>query len=83
MKITDNRLEKARAAKKAMDMSPEGVTILNPVEKLALKPTSLRLSINAACWDCCCFQKLEVTLCTATSCPLWNVRPWQRKKKGE
>jgi len=34
--------------------------------------------IEAKCWDCCCFQRKEVTLCEITDCPLWKFRPWQR-----
>ena len=52
---------------------------LDPIEKAKQNPKSLRFAINAKCFDCCCFQKPEVTFCTAKACPLYSLRPWQRK----
>jgi len=52
---------------------------LDPIEKAKQNPKSLRFGINAKCYDCCCFQKPEVRLCTAVNCPLHNLRPWQPK----
>ena len=52
---------------------------LNPIEKAKANPKSLRAAITAKCWDCCCEDRKEVTFCTATNCPLWDVRPWQPK----
>lgn len=31
-------------------------------------------AIRAICLDCCCFQRIEVTKCTAYDCPLWPFR---------
>jgi hypothetical protein len=50
---------------------------LDPFEKAKLNPNSLRMAINAYCYDCCCEQKPEVKHCTAVSCPLYRLRPWQ------
>lgn len=36
--------------------------------------------VKAKCLDCCCYQRVEVQKCTATACPLWSIRPYQ---KGE
>lgn len=54
---------------------------LDPFEKLATNPSSLRLSINAKCYDCVGRQKKEIELCTMTTCPLYNVRPLPKRKK--
>ena len=51
---------------------------LNPIDKSATNPKSLRLAINAKCWDCSNYQREEVSNCTAVSCPLHKVRPWQK-----
>lgn len=56
-----------------------------PIEKAQDKPTSLRLAINAKCFDCvgCGFDPKptnEIRNCKITTCPLWNVRPYQNKK---
>ena len=52
---------------------------LNPMEAAKADPKSRKKAIAAKCFDCCCFQRKEVTLCPAQDCPLWNLRPWQRK----
>ena len=52
----------------------------NPYEKWKEKKKSLRLSVNAKCWDCCCGQRSEITNCTSEDCPLFVVRPYQRKE---
>lgn len=51
---------------------------LNPIDKSAANPKSLRLAINAKCWDCSNYQREEVINCTVVSCPLHKVRPWQK-----
>ena len=50
-----------------------------PDEKARNNPKSLRLAINAKCYDCCCGQRREVTLCEFEDCSLWALRPWQKK----
>ena len=52
---------------------------LDPLQKLATKPSSLRLAINAKCYDCTGFQKKEVKNCEMSDCPLHAVRPYQPK----
>ncbi len=56
------------------------VKILNPIDKARQNPNSLRLAINAYCFDCCCYQKSEVKHCTAANCSFHHLRPWQSKK---
>ncbi len=48
----------------------------------AMNGKSLRACINARCIDCCGWNKAEVHKCPAMSCPLWHVRPYQRKKRS-
>jgi len=52
---------------------------LNPLEKSQQNPRSYKMAITAKCYDCCGFMKVEVTKCTATDCPLHNLRPWQAR----
>jgi len=59
------------------------VVIKNPLEKLATAPTSLRLAINAKCYQCEGEDadpgiKLRIGACEIKSCALWAVRPYQR-----
>lgn len=55
---------------------------MNPIERAAAHPTSLRAAINAKCWDCQGRDqdpgaKARVRECTVKKCPLWPVRGWQ------
>lgn len=34
-------------------------------------------AVKAKCLDCTCNQRDEVRNCTAVTCPLWIVRPYQ------
>lgn len=47
----------------------------------AMLGKSLRAAINARCIDCCGWNKAEVHKCPAMSCPLWLVRPFQRRQR--
>ncbi len=76
-------LEKARIARQAMAAAGIKVVIKNPLEKLATAPTSLRLAINAKCYQCEGEDadpgiKLRIGACEIKSCALWAVRPYQR-----
>lgn len=54
--------------------------VTTPIEKLAEKPQSLRLAINAMCYDCMgrtSTSTSDIRGCTAKTCPLFNVRPHQ------
>jgi hypothetical protein len=72
MSAREKGLAAHRAKVKAGEFKP-----LNPAEKARNNPKSLRLAINAKCWDCTCFQKQEIKLCEMTDCSLWPLRPYQ------
>lgn len=40
-------------------------------------------SIRAKCLNCCCYQPVEVRLCTAVNCPLFSYRMGKRPKKTQ
>jgi len=42
---------------------------------------SKAIAVKAKCLDCCNWIAKEITLCTAETCPLWPVRPYQKKGK--
>ena len=45
---------------------------------------SPRAAIKAFCMMCVCWQRAEVTLCSAEACPLWAYRPFQNEwKQGQ
>ena len=75
-------LEAARAAAQARRESGEVVERLDPMEKAARRPTSLRLAINAKCYDCMGRDgdpnwRKRISECSVRSCSLRPVRPYQ------
>jgi hypothetical protein len=81
-------LEKAHAAMAARRAAGIKLVQLNPLEKAAKNPTSLRLAINAKCWDCQggdCDPGIRqrIGACSVTKCPLHPVRPYQRADESE
>lgn len=76
-------LEKARAVTAARRAAGEVIKRRSPIEKLADNPKSLRLAINAKCYDCQGQDadpkvRFRIGTCSVTGCPLHNVRPYQR-----
>lgn len=68
-------LEKYREERKN---SSEKIVQKTPTEKHKENPLSLRLLINAFCFECVGGIKKEITCCTATTCPLYLVKPYQK-----
>ena len=74
-------LAKARAALKAKREASQAIR-RDPVEKARANPNSLRLAINAKCYDCqgCdadpCVE-WRIGNCECPECPLYPVRPYQ------
>lgn len=75
-------IEKAIEARRKKYESGIKIVERNPIEKWQDNKTSLRMSINAKCFDCSNRQTEEIKHCTVTSCPLWLVRPYQEKNVG-
>ncbi len=64
------------------------LVIKNPMEKAAERPDSLRLAINAMCYDCIGQDadpdwRGSIRECSCTKCPLWSVRKFQKKISTE
>lgn len=58
------------------------IVIKNPIEKALENPKSLRLAINAKCYDCEGRDadpkvKWRIGNCQCHDCPLYPVRPYQ------
>jgi hypothetical protein len=73
-------------AQEAMRLRREqGIEVerLDPIEKARRNPKSLRLAINAKCWDCQGAQsdpgvRERIGACPISVCSLHPVRPYQR-----
>lgn len=55
---------------------------LNPIERAARNPNSLRLAVTAKCYECLGGDdtpnvRREIRDCTSRKCPLYPVRPYQ------
>ena len=46
----------------------------------AVRGKSLRAAIKAMCGECMCWNRAEITDCTALACPLYSQRPFQNKE---
>ncbi len=53
------------------------------VAKRAYSGKSKAAGIKAKCLDCSCWQRIEITNCTALACPLWPYRPYQERPTPE
>jgi len=68
------------AAKRAAfleDVATYAPSKLNTFKK-AFTGASLRAAINAQCLDCLQCDTAGIRACTAPTCPLWEVRPYQK-----
>lgn len=76
-------LERARL--RTAELRANGIPVLrlDPIEKAAANPRSLRLAITGKCWDCCGAgqdpnTRATIAACRVTRCSLHPVRPYQR-----
>lgn len=75
-------LQAAHQKRKEMREAGIKIRILNPYERLQKNPKSLRLAINAMCWQC---QgeghdpnvREAIRDCNIRGCALYSQRPWQ------
>lgn len=81
-------LEAARV--KAAEMKAAGIEPerLDPLERARRKPGSLRLAINAKCYDCGGRDadpgwRERIRTCVIPSCSLYPVRPYQAGVAGD
>ena len=64
------------------------VKSLDPIQRARLKPNSLRMAVNAQCYDCIYDQsdagswRQQVEVCPSKNCPLYCHRP-RSTSKGE
>ncbi len=77
-------LQKAQETLRLKRESGEIIERKNPLEKAAARPDSLRLAINGKCYDCIGQDadpdfRGSIRNCICTDCPLYPVRPYQKK----
>jgi hypothetical protein len=71
-------LQKARA--KRAENVRLGIKPLNPLQKAKQSPNSMRLAINAQCYDCMgqeSGRRNHIRECPSKNCPLFEFRPYK------
>lgn len=73
--ITQEHVERLKRARESASGKK-----LNPRERWEKKPTSLRVSVNAKCYECCGEEGYirRIRYCQIFDCPLWYVRPYSK-----
>jgi len=76
-------LQKAHQLRQARVAAGIPLVTLNPIEKHFKNPTSLRMALNAKCFDCVGQDsdvgfRRRIGTCTVVKCPLHTVRPYQK-----
>lgn len=82
--MNQTALEKGRARVAELRRTGQ-LERLDPLEKAARNPKSMRLAINAMCWDCVGGNadpspRQRIRDCEIPKCPLWPLRPHQSVK---
>lgn len=76
--MSNKRLEAAAAYReKVKNGEIEPPKRQTPEEKAKANPKSLRLAIDAKCWECCNGQREEIRMCTIGDCALYPHRPYK------
>ena len=77
--MDSHRVKNLEAARiRYQQLKREGkVAKLNPIDKAKNNPNSLRMAVNAKCYDCCGGENWvnRTRYCSIFGCPLWPVRP--------
>ena len=60
-------------------VSKEGPSSLGVFRK-AYAGESLRAAIDAHCLECLGLDRKAIRECTCPACPIWEVRPYQKKR---
>jgi hypothetical protein len=80
--MTNDGLEKARIRQRELREAGK-LRVLNPLERAAQDPKSMRKAVNAKCYDCQGGDadygvRERIRSCDVVRCPLNPVRPYQR-----
>ena len=87
--IETSPLKRAREKRKQMAENGIKIQIKNPIEKARDNPRSLRLAVNAMCYDCVgqdhdTGTRKRIRECAAEGvCPLHPLRPYQNKSGSD
>ena len=68
--------KRSEALEEILEHSP---TYIGHFEK-AYAGKSRASAMKAHCLMCTCYQRVEVKHCPNTQCPLWEYRPYQKKR---
>ena len=79
--VEATKKDKAKRASRLTDERKKHILSVPEVRRSAFvsayQKKSMRSAINAFCLECIQFEMLEITNCTARTCPLYEYRPYQ------
>ena len=64
-----------------LDQIEKASPVYLAVTRKAYEGNSKAAALKAKCLDCSCWQRVEITNCTVTTCPLWPYRPYQSQEE--
>ncbi len=84
--MMSDSLTKARKKKAELIAINGTIQRYNSLEKAKMKPRSLRLAVNAKCFECEGEDadpgwRVRIKECIIPNCPLFPVRPYQKRDK--
>ncbi|MBU0678452.1 MAG: hypothetical protein KJ626_10075 [Verrucomicrobia bacterium] len=82
--IQTNRDDEFRDEKRAQmldQVSKDAPGKKSLFERVYRGKTSPRQAIKAKCLECCWMDEAAIRECTAPACPLWGLRPYQRRSR--
>jgi hypothetical protein len=74
-----SEIEAVIAAKRTRRLATIPTAYRKLFERSYTGKASPRASIKAFCLECIGFERAAITDCTASACPLWRLRPYQKK----
>jgi hypothetical protein len=72
-----------KRAKMLRAIAEDAPSKLNLFRRVYNGGASPRQAIKAQCLHCCWMDEAGIRDCTATQCPLWGLRPFQKSHKVE
>ena len=75
--LTVNSLNEKVASKRARRLATMPPRYRKLFERSWTGKASPRASLKAFCLECVGFERAAITECTAWTCPLWHLRPYQ------
>lgn len=78
-----NEFSDPKRAKRLLAISTDAPSKLALFRRVYDAKASPRECVKAFCLECVWMDEFAIRGCTATACPLWNLRPYQQAKVAD